>query len=93
MIQVKILSYKHPQRFAVERTLQAAYSELRKSYPDLTVKVTEVKLLAEIEAYTNAIILPSLVINEKLVCIGRFPKKDEIIIWLEEALGGNGKLL
>jgi hypothetical protein len=93
MIQVKILSYKQPQRFAVKRTLQAAHSELRKTYPDLAVELTEVKLLADIEAYTNAIILPSLVINEKLVCIGRFPKKDEIIAWLEEALGGTGKSL
>jgi hypothetical protein len=86
MIQVKILSYKSPQRFAVKRTLQAAQHELLESYPQLDLEISEVKALDEIEAYTDAIILPSLVVNEKLVCVGRFPKKCEVIAWLEEAL-------
>jgi hypothetical protein len=88
MLEVKILSYKSPQRFAVKRTLLAAQNELRKSHPQLELTITEVKMLPEIEAYTTAVILPSLVVNEKLVCIGRFPKKDEIVGWLEEALEG-----
>jgi hypothetical protein len=85
MITVKILSYKSPQRFAVKNTLLAAQAEVRKSHPQLKLAVTEVKELTEIEAYTQAIILPSLVINEKLVCIGRFPKKNEVVGWLQEA--------
>jgi hypothetical protein len=85
MINVKILSYKSPQRYAVRRTLLAAQAELRKSDPQLELAVVEVKDLSEIEAYTQAIILPSLVVNEKLVCIGRFPKKEEIVGWLQEA--------
>jgi hypothetical protein len=88
MVEVKILSYKSPQRFAVKRTLLAAQNELRKSHPQLELTISEVKMLPEIEAYTAAVILPSLVVNEKLVCIGRFPKKDEIVGWLEEALEG-----
>ncbi len=86
MINIKILSYKSPQRYAVKRTLLAARNALRKSQPDLNISITEVKNLAEMEEYTNVVIYPSLVINEKLVCIGRFPKKEEVIGWLEQVV-------
>ena len=86
LINVKVLSYRTPQRYAVKRTLVAAQSALLKEYPDLKVSVTEVKELSEIEKITPVVILPSLVVNEKLVCVGRFPHKDETIGWLREAL-------
>lgn len=38
------------------------------------------------EKYTAVVILPSLVVNEKLVCVGRFPKKNEIAGWLQQAV-------
>ena len=83
LITVKILSYKSPQRYAVKQTLKAAQYELRKHLPGLEIVIEEVKELAEIEEYTPVIILPSLVVNDKLVCIGRFPKKDEVVEWLQ----------
>ena len=86
MINVKILSYKSPQRYAVKRTLMTAQSALQKMYPELEVVVTEVKTVSEMEQYTPVLILPSLVVNEKLVCVGRFPKKEEVIRWLQEAM-------
>ena len=86
MINVKILSYKNPQRFAVKRTLSAAQNELRKTHPDIEIAIIEVKELSEMEKYTAVVILPSLVVNEKLVCVGRFPHKDEVTGWLQEAL-------
>ncbi len=85
MVNVKILSYKGPQRYAVKRTLLAAWSELRKTHPDFEMTMTELKTIEAMEQYTPVLILPSLVVNEKLVCVGRFPKKDELIRWLEEA--------
>jgi hypothetical protein len=88
-IQIKILSYKSPQRYAVKRTLMAAQNELRRSMPDLELAVTEVKDLSEMEKYTAVVILPSLLVNEKLVCIGRFPKKDEVVTWLREAVASS----
>jgi hypothetical protein len=88
LITVKILSYKSPQRYAVKQTLRAAQNELRKSLPCLEITVEEVKDLAEIEKYTPVVILPSLVVDEKLVCVGRFPKKDEAISWLQQAMEG-----
>mgnify|MGYP002391681257 CR=1 FL=1 len=64
----------------------AAKNELRKTIPGLESTVEEIKELAEIEKYTPVVILPSLVVDEKLVCVGRFPKKEEIIGWLLEAV-------
>jgi hypothetical protein len=29
-----------------------------------------------------------LVVNGKLVCVGRFPKKGEIVAWFREAIEG-----
>jgi hypothetical protein len=89
MIHIKILSYKSPQRYAVKQALRAAQYELQKTHPELEITVEEVKALEEMEKYTAVVILPSLVVNEKLVCVGRFPKKDEVVCWLQEAVEGN----
>lgn len=86
MINVTILSYKTPQRYAVKRTVMAAQNELQKINPNLEIAITEIKDLDDIEKITQVVILPSLMVNEKLVCIGRFPKKDEVIGWLQEAI-------
>jgi hypothetical protein len=89
VVNVKILSYRNPQRYVVKRALIAAYEELRKTYPDLEITIKVVKERSEMEKYTAVMILPSLVVNEELVCVGRFPKKDEIIKWLQEAVDGS----
>lgn len=93
MIHVKILSYKSPQRFAVKRTLLAAKKELCKLHPEVELAISEVVSLPDIEEYTATVIFPSLVVNEKLVCVGRFPKKNEVIAWLEETFVKDGKSL
>ena len=64
----------------------AAQNELRKTYPELKIDISEVKELVEMEKYTAVVILPSLVVNEKLVCEGRFPSKQEVRIWLKNAM-------
>jgi hypothetical protein len=86
MVNVTILSYKSPQRYAVKRTLLAAQNELRKTHPNFEVAITEIKELAEIEKITQVVILPSLMVNDKLVCVGRFPHKDEVVGWLLEVM-------
>jgi len=85
VVSVKILSYKRPQRYAVRQTLLAARNVLRKPYPDFDFEIVEVKTIEGMEQYTQVLILPSLVVNEKLVCVGRFPKKDEVVQWLQQA--------
>lgn len=88
-VNVKILAYKSPQRYAVRRAVIAAQEELRAQFPALQVEVEEVKQREEIEAYTPVVIYPSLVVNESLVCIGRFPTKREIVAWLRQTLEKN----
>ena len=85
-ISVKILSYKTPQRYAVRRAVLAVQTALSQDYPDLLVEIAEVRERAGIEKVTPVIIYPSLVINDRLVCVGRFPSKDEILIWFQQAL-------
>jgi hypothetical protein len=89
MIHVKILSIKTPQRFSVWRAVVAAQQELLHEHPDLEVEITEVKDLPEILKYTAVISYPSLMVNEKLVCVRRFPRKAEVACWLRLAMENN----
>ena len=86
MIHVKILGTRSPQRYAVRRAVLAAWYELLHEHPGLHLNTVEVKDQLEIQHYTQVFIYPSLVINEKLVCVGRFPKKDDILVWFQQAL-------
>ena len=88
MLRVKILSYKKPQRYIVRQTLIAARNELRKTYPDFDITISEVKTLEEIEKYTSVLVCPNLLINEKLFSTGWFPKKEEIIEWFKQFIDG-----
>jgi len=79
MIELKILGYHSAQRYAVRQTVVAASRNLQNEYPGLNIVITELKDWAHIEQYTPVLSAPSLVVNEKLVCVGRFPSKQEII--------------
>lgn len=86
MITVKILGLRQPERYAVRRMVLSAQSELQAQYPDLAVEISEINNPSEIGKYAFVLVLPSLVINGKLVCTGRFPAKKEVVNWLREAL-------
>ena len=86
MINVKILSLGDPERYAVRRLVAAAERELLSQHSDLELNISEIKNAGEIGKYAVVLILPTLVIDEKVVCSGRFPTKQEIIAWLREAM-------
>jgi Thioredoxin domain len=86
MIQLKILSYRSPQRYVVRRVILAAQAELCKELPGLKLDIIELKDWAQIEHYTPVLSAPSLVVNGKLVCTGRFPSRDEVLGWLKIAI-------
>lgn len=65
--------------------MQSALAELRKEIPDLQVNISELKTWQEIEPYTLILSAPSLVINEQLMCLGRFPKLEEALGWIHQA--------
>jgi hypothetical protein len=85
-VSVKILANKSPQRYAVRRAVVAACEELRPHFPALHVDIEEIKRREEIEVYTPVVMYPSLIVNANLVCVGRFPKKDEVAGWLRRVL-------
>ena len=85
MLSVKILSLQYPERYVVRRLVAAAQQELLSKCPHLELDITEVMDPGEIGKYAFVLVLPTLVINEKVVCTGRFPAKEEVADWLLEA--------
>ena len=87
MIEVKILTYHSAQRYAVRQILVAAQRELQKEVPSLQLRITELKDWFSIEKYTPVISAACLVVDEKLVCVGRVSSRQEVMGWLRTALG------
>jgi len=83
VITVKILSLGDPERYAVRRMVVAAQRELQAQNPNLKVSILEIKDAAEIGKYAAVLVLPTLVIDEKVVCTGRFPTREEVLGWLK----------
>jgi hypothetical protein len=86
MIDLKILSYHSAQRYALCQTVISARRAFNQEYPQIEVSITELKDWFTIEKYTPILSAPSLVVNESLVCAGRFSSCDEVIDWLRNAL-------
>jgi hypothetical protein len=88
---ITILGIKKSQRYAVRRRVVSAHEMICKEEPSLQVSIVEKKTSAEILPYTAILAAPSLLVDEKMVCKGRIPARDEIIGWLQEAAcGGPG---
>jgi Thioredoxin domain len=87
MIEVKILGYHSAQRYATKQRLVAAKKVLLTEIPDLELVITELKDWVHIEEYTPVLSAPSLVVNDKLVCVGRVPSSNEILGWIRGAVG------
>jgi hypothetical protein len=88
MIELKILSYHSAQRYAVRQTVVAAQRMISIEHPDVKISITELKDWVHIEQYTPVLSAPSLVVNEKLVCVGRVPSCDEVLGWMRNVFDG-----
>lgn len=86
MLNIKILSIQYPERYVVRRLVTAAGEELKTEHPGLELNITEIADPGQIGRYARVLILPTLVVNEKVVCTGRVPAKEEVLAWLREAL-------
>jgi hypothetical protein len=82
---IKILSLGAPERYAIRRMVTAVQHELQTVNPQLQMTISEVDDAGQIGRYATFLVMPTLVINEKVVCSGRFPTREEIIGWLDEA--------
>jgi hypothetical protein len=86
LITVKILSTKSPMRYCVRRLVVLAETVLQTEYPNLEVKILELKTTEEIYKYTNVLTAPGLVINEKLVYNLWIPTKEMVFGWVRAAI-------
>lgn len=88
MVKIKILSLQYPERYAVRRLVVAAQQEMLASHPGLELEIEELIEPGQIGQYAFVLVLPTLVVNEKVVCSGRLPAKEEVIEWLRQAAKG-----
>lgn len=86
MLIVKILSLGAPERYAVRRMVTAAYRDLIQQYPNVEITIIDVSDSTEIGKAAFTMVQPTLVINEKVVCNGRFPTREEIGGWLLDTI-------
>jgi hypothetical protein len=85
VLNVKILGLQYPERYVVRRLVAAVQQELLSNSTQLDLEITEVTDPGEIGKYAFVLVLPTLVIDEKVVCSGRFPTKEEVANWLMDA--------
>ena len=85
MHNIKILGLQYPERYVVRRLVAAVQQELLSNSIQLDLEIIEVTDPGEIGKYAFVLVLPTLVIDEKVVCSGRFPAKEEVADWLLEA--------
>lgn len=87
MVRALILSIQYPERYAIRRLVTVAQQELLAQYPGLhELEIVELSEPGQINRYAQVLVLPSLVIEERLVCSGRYPSKEEVAGWLMDAL-------
>lgn len=85
MLNIKILGPGCAKCYAVERVAAAALEVLLQENPELEATLVHIEDFREIEQYP-ILFTPALVVNEKVICAGRVPKKEEVIKWYREAL-------
>lgn len=90
MLNIKVLGPGCPKCYAVERVAAAALEALLQEDPDLEATLQHIEDYKEIQNYP-ILFTPGLVVNEKLVCAGRIPRKEEVIRWYREALNHTRK--
>jgi hypothetical protein len=90
MVSIRILGLKKSQRYVIHRMATAIVDSVRKERPDLEAEITVIKDVFEMQRYTPVLVGPSLMVNNKMVCVGRIPSKAEIEGWIQAALEQDG---
>ena len=83
MIQVKICSLFPSSRYSIRRIVQSVWDELRAELL-VEVEISELGDPALINKYASVLVLPTVVVNERVVCSGRVPHREEAHRWLKE---------
>lgn len=85
MIQIKVLGPGCENCYRLEEMAAVGLEGLLEEHPDLEATLEHIDNPAEYQKYP-ILFTPGLVINEKLVCAGRIPSKEEMDRWLRNAL-------
>ena len=85
MLSIKILGPGCYNCYAVEQMAAAGLEALLEQRPDLEATLQHIEDPLEYQKYP-ILFTPGLVVNEKLVCAGRIPSKEEVINWRRAAL-------
>lgn len=80
-MEIKILGGGCPKCERLEALAREMVEEM-----GLSAQFTKVKSMPEIMSY-DVMSTPALVIDEKVMCFGRIPDKDEMKEWLKTAAG------
>ncbi len=86
MIEIKILSCRASQRYALLQRVVAAKRDILSECPGIEFQITELREWSTIEPFTLILSAPSLVVNDRLVCEGRFPSREEVLGWVRGAV-------
>ena len=62
------------------KTLEKRLLDLKEKY-QLDIDIEKVTQLNDIMAY-GVMMIPGLVMNEKLICVGKVPTEDELLKWI-----------
>jgi len=76
-MEIKILGMGCPKCKRLETVTREVAEEL-----GISASFSKVATMAEIMQY-DVISTPALVVNEKVLCSGRIPERDEIRTWLK----------
>lgn len=87
MLNIKVLGPGCAKCYSLERAAAAALEDMLNENPDLEATLEHIEDMLEIEQYP-VLFTPALVVNEKVLCAGRVPKKEEIIAWYRAELDG-----
>lgn len=90
MLNIKVLGPGCAKCYSLERAAAAALEAMLNENPDLEATLEHIEDMLEIEQYP-VLFTPALVVNEKVLCAGRVPKKEEIIAWYRAALDGTNQ--
>lgn len=89
-ITIKILCYRNPVCYSVWRIVQHVIDQLSPQFSDADFKISMIRDSSKIANYTHNLVLPSVVIDEKLVSSGHIPNQQEVLAWLQVALVSRG---
>ncbi len=86
LIKIQILSLGEAERYAVRRLVLVAQHELEAQGVRVDLTIKEVDSASEIGRVAPTLVLPTLMVDDNVVCSGRYPKKTEIVQWLVESI-------